>query len=60
MAGGKQWLHCESSSNVGREEEWQGGGGGRSQECEGEGEWEGKRILLNLVLSGKGRSSSTL
>ena len=28
MAGGRQWSHCESSSNVGREEEWQGGGGG--------------------------------
>ena len=45
MAGGKQRLHCESSSNVGREEEWQGSG-------------SGKMILLNLVLSEKGRGSS--
>ena len=35
MAGGKQWLHCESSSNVGRKERWQGRG---EVELDGKGE----------------------
>ena len=57
MAEGKQWSHCESSSNVGREEEWQGGGRGRKWES---GSGIGRGACCNLVLSGKGRGSSTL
>ena len=36
VAGGKRWLHCESSSNVGRKERWQGRGG--EVELDGKGE----------------------